>query len=94
MNERIDGKTPVRVRWSNGSVTAAGDWQELLDKVRRLQWWDWDEETFRLILAKRAERWSRTVIDHDAPPDELFRELERAQLVEILGETDNDREEV
>jgi len=27
-------------------------------------------------------------------PDELFRELERAGLVEILGENDTDREEV
>jgi len=90
----MDNKSPCRVRWSNGSVTAAATWQELLDKVRQLQWWDWSEDTFRQILAKRAERWSSTVIDFDAPPDELFRELERAGLVEILGQNDNDREDI
>jgi hypothetical protein len=89
-----DTKAPCRVRWSNGSVTAAGDWQELLDKVRRLQWWDWDEDTFRQILGKRAERWSGTTIDIDAPPEELFRELARAKLVIVLGDDDDEKEEV
>jgi hypothetical protein len=92
--DTMDAKTPCRVRWSNGSVTGAATWQELLDKVRQLQWWDWSEENFRMVLAKRADRWSNTTIDFDAPADELFRELQRAGLVEILGQDDNDREEV
>ncbi len=86
-------KATARVRWSNGSVTAAADWQELLDKVRRLQWWDWSEEVFRQVLAKRAYRWSKTEIDWEADPETLFLELERAHLVEILGPNDDGREE-
>jgi len=84
--------TQVRVRWSNGHVDSATDWQELLDKVRLSQWATWDEEDFRLVLGKRALRWSRTEIDTLADPERLFVELERAQLIEILGPYDNERE--
>jgi hypothetical protein len=85
-------QSPVRVRWSNGHVDAAPDWQELLDKVRLGQWHHYDEETFRLVLGKRALRWSGTDIDTLADPERLFAELRRAGLVEILGPTDNESE--
>lgn len=85
---------PVRVRWSNGHVDSAPDWQELLDKVRLSQWHAWDEDDFRLVLGKRALRWSGTAIDSLADPERLFQELERASLVEILNPYDDDREEI
>lgn len=84
---------PVRVRWSNGHVDSASTWQGLLDKVRKSQWWAWSEEEFRLVLAKRSLRWSATEIDIDGDAELLFRELERARLVEVLGPFDNDYEE-
>lgn len=84
--------TQVRVRWSNAHVDSAPDWQELLDKVRLSQWHTWDEETFRLVLGKRALRWSGTEIDTLADPERLFAELERARLVEIIGPYDEERE--
>jgi hypothetical protein len=86
-------QTPVRVRWSNGHVDSAPDWQELLDKVRLSQWHAWDEDEFRQVLGKRAIRWSGTFIDSLADPETLFVELERARLVEILNPNDDDREE-
>ena len=85
---------PVRVRWSNGHVDSAPDWQDLLDKVRLSQWHAWDEDEFRLVLGKRAMRWSGTSIDTLADPERLFVELERARLVEILADTDEDGEEI
>lgn len=85
-------RAPIRVRWSNGHVDAAPDWQALLDKVRLTQWHYWDEQAFRNVIAKRAMRWSGTEIDSQAPPEMLFRELERARLVEILGPYDDELE--
>lgn len=82
-----------RIRWSNGSVSAAADWQSLLDAVRLQQWHTWTEEEFRLVLAKRAMRWSGTDIDYAAEPEDLFMELHRARLVEVLGPNDDDKEE-
>lgn len=85
-------QTQVRVRWSNGHVDTAADWQELLDKIRLSQWQLQDEETFRLVLGKRALRWSGVEIDTLADPERLFAELERARLIEILGPDDDELE--
>ncbi len=85
---------PVRVRWSNGHVDSAPSWQDLLDKVRMSQWHAWTEDEFRQVLGKRAIRWNGTFIDTTAEPEALFREMERAHLVEILDPTDDDREEL
>ena len=81
-----------RVRWSNGHVDAAPTWQGLLNGVRKTQWTPWDEEMFRAVLAKRAYRWSGTSIDAGARPARLFRELQRAGLVEILNPYDDEKE--
>lgn len=86
--------TQVRVRWSNGHVDSAADWQELLDKVRLSQWHAWSEDEFRLVLGKRALRWSGTVIDTLADPERLFAELERARLIEVLAPYQSEHEEV
>jgi hypothetical protein len=80
-----------RVRWSNGHVDSAATWQELLDKLRAAQWHPWDEDEFRVVLSKRCARWSGTEIDAWGTPRQLFRELERARLVEILR--DKEKEE-
>lgn len=90
----MTNETQVRVRWSNGHVDSAADWQELLDKVRLSQWHYWTEEDFRLVLGKRAMRWSGTEIDATAEPHALFLDLERARLIEVLDPNDDEREEI
>lgn len=81
-----------RVRWSNGQVDAAPTWQALLDRVRETQWHTWTEEQFRLVLAKRAVRWSGYEIDIDASPRDLFLQLEEAGLVLVLADHEDDKE--
>lgn len=88
-------KTPTnnkRVRWSNGHVDTARTWQTLLDRIRYSQWTVWTEEQFRAVLAKRALRWSGTEIDYLARPRRLFRELERAGMVEVLNPYENEED--
>ena len=76
--------TPT-ITWSNGKVDRAPSWQALMDKVRKTQIVSMDEHQFRLEMAKRALRWSRTEIDPWAPPHEFFRELARALMI-VIGE--------
>ena len=83
----------VRVRWSNGQVDSAPDWDALLDKVRLSQWHSWTDDEFRQVLSKRALRWSGTPIVTAGSAEFLFTELARALLVEIVTD-DNETEEV
>jgi hypothetical protein len=81
------------VLWSNGQVDEAGTWRFLLDLVRKTQWEQMDDADFRAALAKRAWRWSRTSVDiTDCSPRLVFRELERAGLVEILPDNFDPKE--
>lgn len=83
----------IRVRWSNGHVDYAASWEALEEKVRHAQWQPWTEDEFRAVLSKRAMRWSATEIDIDGTSEELFHELQRARLVEVLDPNDDDYEE-
>jgi len=82
------------IRWSNGMVDKAGTWQEILDHVRATQWFDMPEDEFRAVLATRALRWSKTIVDPSLPARDLFFALEEAKLVEILTATEADEEPV
>lgn len=84
----------VRVRWSNGHVDSAPTWEALLDKVRLSQWHSWTEDEFRQVLGKRAMRWSSTPIVTAGSAEFFFTELQRALLVEILNDNDDEIEEV
>jgi len=69
--------------WSNGHTDRAETWQGLMDLVRADQWREYDEQTFRAEMAKRALIWNGTEIDMGAPPKRFFEELERAKLIQI-----------
>lgn len=74
------------ITWSNGTVDQAPTWQRMLDTVRSTQWSEYlSEEAFRAEMAKRAYRWSGTVIDIGARPAAFFRELERARMI-VIGD--------
>lgn len=73
------------IRWSNGAVDKAATWEELLDRVRALQWnGGMPEDEFRSVLATRAYRWSLIKVDPTLPADAFFRDLAYAKLIEIL----------
>lgn len=72
------------IRWSNGQRDTAPTWEALEDKVRAVQWWEYEPDEFRQAMAKRAYRWSRTEIVTAGPSEAFFRELERAHLIEIV----------
>lgn len=78
------------IRWSNGQTDKAATWQDLLDAVRESQWWAMPEDEFRAVLASRAYRWSRTKIDRDAAPADLFAALAKAHLIEIIDHAPTD----
>lgn len=71
------------ITWSNGKVDRARSWQKLLDRVRRDQWRDFDEDGFRYEMAKRAWLWSNFELDMGAPPVRFFEQLEKAHLIRI-----------
>jgi hypothetical protein len=77
----------VAIRWTNDDVDEAPTWQALLDLVRETQWHVYETELeFREAMAHRCEVWSGTAIDPGGTPEELFRELERARLIEIVAD--------
>lgn len=78
----------VGVEWSDGRQQWAPTWQALLDETREYQWSHVSERTFRAELAKRAIRWSRTEIDPWLPAGKLFKELERARMLIVIGYTE------
>ena len=71
------------ITWSNGSRDTARTWQALLDRIRRAQWIEMEEDEFRAEMGKRAWVWSETVIDIGASPRRFFEELERARMIQI-----------
>lgn len=83
----------ARVRWSNGHVDSAATWDELEEKLRLSQWHVYEPDDFRLVMQKRALRWSGVEIAIHGSSQEFFQELARASLVLVLGRTDPDWEE-
>lgn len=78
----------VAVEWGDGRVDSAGTWAVLLELLRAKQWGGLSEQTFRLEMAKRALRWSKTVIDPWVPARKFFRELERAHMLIVLEDSE------
>jgi hypothetical protein len=76
----------VAIEWGDGRQLAASTWDELFHMVREKAWNGLDEDSFRQEMAKRALRWSGTVIDPWLPARKFFRELERARMLVISGE--------
>lgn len=74
----------VAVRWSNGQIDRASDWDELLEKIRLDQFREWPTDEFKAVLATRAYRWSGAKVDPELPADEFFTELAWAKLIEIV----------
>ena len=79
----------VKVRWLDGAVMAAPDWETLLAAVRRQQVRTWrTERGFRKALARRALVWSGTEIDHRGTARQFCHELQRAQFFGILEDVE------
>ena len=76
----------VAVEWSDGRITSGATWIDLMEKVRGMQWRDLTVEEFRLEMAKRALRWSRTEIDPWLTPRKFFQELQRAQMLIVVDD--------
>ena len=74
----------VAVRWSNGQVDRAADWDILLEKIRVDQFRDYPMDEFRAVLVQRAFRWSGEKIDMELPAEDLFMALSWARVVEIV----------
>lgn len=76
----------VAVRWHNGLMDAAPTWDLLFERVHGAKWnRGFDEHEFRVQLARRAYVWcGEPVVHPDAPPQQIFAELEKAGLVTII----------
>lgn len=81
------------IRWSNGQADRAATWEELEELIRVTQWWVLPQDEFRVAMQKRAMRWSLTEIATYGDSQSFIEELHRAQLVEIIKDTDNMKEE-
>lgn len=88
--QREDMKSVVAIVWSNGQIDKAEDWDELEDHVRATQWWAMDADEFRLVMQKRAYRWSLTEISTVGTSEAFFAELARADLIRIIDTDDTD----
>lgn len=81
-----------QVRWSNGRADRAHSWEALESKIRNDQWWDLSPDEFRLVMQKRAYRWTLTEIVTAGSSEAFFKELERAKLIVIETDTDDLKE--
>ena len=77
----------VAVRWSNGQVDIAESWDELLERLRLIQFSEFTTAEFKSVLAKRALRWSGTDVDPDVDAGFFFLQLAWAKLIEIVDTT-------
>jgi hypothetical protein len=84
----------AQVRWSNGQADRAHSWEALESKIRNDQWWDLDPDEFRIVMQKRAYRWSLIEITTLGTSEEFFKELERARLIVIESDDSPTKEEV
>jgi len=81
------------ITWSNEKSDHAKTWEELETAVRLDQWWALDPDEFRQEMAKRAQRWSGTEIVTAGSSEQFLRELERAKLVRIETDDDDEKED-
>jgi hypothetical protein len=87
--QRFKTTLPAAVRWPDGTVHRAANWQEL--------YWEWrlghptfqagqiNDIIFRNEIERRAAVWSGTELNlQDADYEHFFREMERAKMLRIL----------
>lgn len=75
----------VGIRWPDGKVQTAPNWETLEEVIRVSQYDIPDRNEFRDHMERRAKLWSGTEIMVNGDANDFFYELERAQLLRRLG---------